>query len=113
MLTPLTVNIDVWIFICTALIGVGGYTLITKQNSAQIRTLGGKVDHIGEKVDDIRMDMKIDQAKVHTNFEHMNEKINRIETDTTIMREKSNELSEAIARIQVKLENIEHGGLNV
>lgn len=111
MLTPLTFNIDVWMFVCTALIGVGGYTLITKQNSAQIKTLSGKVDHIGEKVDDIRMDMKIDQAKVHTNFEHMNEKINRIETDTTIMREKSNDLSEAIAKIQVKLQNIEREGV--
>lgn len=107
MLTPLTVNIDVWIFICTALIGVGGYTLITKQNSLNIKNLGNKVDTIGGKVDDIKTDMKIDQAKVHSNFDHMNEKINRIESDTTITRAQGTMLSEAVAKIQVRLQNIE------
>lgn len=107
MLTPLTVNIDVWIFICTALIGVGGYMLITKQNSSQIKNVGTKVDTIGGKVDEIKIDMKIDQAKVHSNFEHMNEKINRIENDTTITRAQGTMLSEAVAKIQVRLQNIE------
>lgn len=112
MLTPLTVNIDVWIFICTALIGVGGYTLITKQNSAQIKKLSSKVDTIGGKVDEIRTDMKVDQARVHSNFDHMNEKINRIESDTTMIRAQSSVFSESIARIQVRLQILEKGDLN-
>jgi len=109
MLTPLTVNIDVWIFICTALIGVGGYTLITKQNSAQIKNLGNKVDMIGGKVDEIKMDMKIDQAEFHSNFKHMDETMIRIEKDTTITREKTNDLSQAVGKIEVRLQRLENG----
>lgn len=109
-MTPLTFNIDVWIFICTALIGVGGYTLITRQNSAQIKNLGNHVDRIVEKFDDIRMDLKTDQAKTHSNFEHIDKTVTRIEKDTTITREKTNDLSQAVAKIEVRLQRLESGG---
>lgn len=101
MLTPLTSNIELWIFICTALVGVGTYKFITKQNSEQIKALG-------DKFDSMRMDVKVEQATLRGNFERLDDTVNRIEKDTTITREKSNELSQAVARIQVKLETIEN-----
>lgn len=106
MLTQLTANIELWIFAATALIGLGAYKLITKQNSEQIKELSGKFDSM-------RMEVKVDQATMKGNFERLDDAIHRIEKDTAITKEKSNELSQAIARIQVKLENIEHGGISV
>ncbi len=105
MLTQLTSSIEFWIFFTTALIGVGAYKLITKQNSEQIKALG-------DKFDSMRMDVKVDQATMRGNFERLDDTVNRIEKDTTITREKSNELSQAVARIQVKLENIENRSRN-
>lgn len=107
MLTPLTASIEFWMAFATICMLAGAYKLITKQNSEQIKGLGSKVDNIGGKVDDIKTDMKIDQARVHSNFEHMNEKINRIENDTTITRAQGTMLSEAIAKMEIKLQNIE------
>jgi len=114
MITQLTASIEFWIFAVTALIGVGGYTLITKQNSAQIKELSQKTAaqarDISDKLDNMRMEVKVEQATMKGNFERLDDAINRIEKDTAVTKDKSNELSQAIARIQVKLENIENGG---
>jgi hypothetical protein len=88
----------------------GAYKLITKQNSDQIKNLGDHVDRIVEKFDDIRMDLKTDQAKTHSNFEHIDKTVTRIEKDTTITREKTNDLSQAVAKIEVRLHRLENGG---
>jgi hypothetical protein len=103
VLTQLTASIEFWIFAATALIGVGAYKLITKQNTEQIKGLG-------EKLDSMRIEVKVDQATMKGNFDRLDDAIMRIEKDTAITKEKSSELSQAIARIQVKLENIENGG---
>lgn len=107
MLTPLTVNIDVWIFICTALIGVGGYILITKQNSLNIKNLGNKVDTIGGKVEDIKSEMKIEQVRIIEKLNGIHEKANRIEGDTASLRAQGGMLGESIARIEVRVETLE------
>ena len=114
MITQLTASIEFWIFAATALIGVGAYKLITKQNSEQIRELSQKTaaqaKELGEKFDSMRVEVKVDQATMKGNFDRLDNAILRIEKDTAITKEKSNELSQAVARIQVKLENIENGG---
>ena len=100
MLTDITGNIGFVIVFCTIFMGIGAYKFITKQNSDQLKVLG-------DKIDDFRMDTKIEQVKMQGNFEHMNEKQNRIESDTGTTRVQVSALSESVAKIQVRLQNIE------
>lgn len=100
MLTHLTSSTEFWMFFSTAFIGVGAYMLTTKQNSERIKALC-------DKFDNMRMEVKVDQATMSGNLERLDGTVNRIEKDTTITREKTNELSQSVARIQVKLETIE------
>lgn len=107
MLTTLTSDLGFWIIISTVLISIGTYKLLTKQNADANAKNSEQIKELGEKIDNFRVDTKIEQVRMQSNFEHMNEKINRIESDTTVTRAQSNMFSEAIAKMQVKLQNVE------
>jgi outer membrane murein-binding lipoprotein Lpp len=100
MLTSLTGTIEFWIVFSTALIGVGAYKLITKQNSEQIKVLG-------EKIDSFSFEIRLDQVRANENLKTINEKVNRIEGDTTAMRAQGSMFSESIAKMQIRVDNLE------
>lgn len=103
MLTSLTGTIEFWMACCTVLITIGAYWLLTKQNSEKLKELV-------EKFDNVRMEIKVEQVKMQSNFQHMGDTMNRIEKDTTITREKTNDLSQAVGKIEVRLQRLENGG---
>lgn len=107
MITDITANVGFVIFICTALMSIGAYILITKQNSENNAENGKRIQVLGSKIDDFSFEVKLDQAKVNENLSNIKEKVNRIETDTTVMRSHGNASSESIAKIEVRLENLE------
>ena len=107
MLTPLTSDLGFWVVIATILINVGSYKLLTKQNTDSNGENSKQIRQLGEKIDNIGFDIKLDQGEMRSDLKHMNEKINRIESDTAATRAQSNLFSESIAKIQVKMQSIE------
>lgn len=107
MITDITFNIGLIMFFCTALMGIGAYRLITKQNSEANAENGKQILRLGEKIDDFSLETKMEQVKVSENLKTINEKVNRIESDTTAMRSHSRISSESIAKIEIRVENLE------
>lgn len=107
MLTPLTSDLGFWIVIATALINLGSYKLMTKQNTTANGENSKQIRQLSEKVDTVGFDIKLEQGKIQSDLQHMNEKINRIESDTAATRLQSGFFSEAIAKIQVKMQSME------
>lgn len=109
MLTSLTNNLGFWIIFATVLISIGTYKLLTKQNMESNARNSEEIKEIGSKIDSFSMQIKLEQVKMQSNLENLNEKTNRIENDTTMIRAQSNLFSDSIARMQVRLQNLEKG----
>ena len=106
MLTSLTSDLGFWIIFSTALIGVGTYKLLTKQNADANEKNSEQIKKLGEKIDGFSTDIKMEQVRFQSNFEHMNEKINKMGDDMAATRAQSNVFAETISAMQVKLQNI-------
>jgi chromosome segregation ATPase len=104
MMTQFTAQVGFWIFFVTAIMSAGTYKLLTKQHSEQIKELSEKssveIKEIGVKIDRLQGE----QSMVNNNFQHMSDKINRVEHDTTIMRDQMGNFSIDLAKIQAQLE---------
>lgn len=107
MLTPLTSDLGFWIVVATVLINLGSYKLLTKQNTDSNGENSKQIKQLGEKIDNFSFDIRLNQGEMQSELRHLNEKINRIETDTATTRAQSNFFSESIAKIQVKMQGIE------
>lgn len=112
MLTSLTTDLGFWIIFSTVLISIGTYKLLTKQNADANLKNSEQIKELGEKIENFSMDIKLTQVELGANFKNMNEKINKIEGDTAVTRVQSNNFSESIARIEVRLQNVERGRNN-
>lgn len=121
MASDFTNSVQFWLFIVTGLMALGGYKLLTKQNasanaqnSRDIKELGtkidSKIDALGIVTNQALTAIQMEQVKLQSSITNMNEKINRIEHDTTITRAQGNMSSESIARLDVRLNNIENKG---
>ena len=111
MLTEVTGQLSFWILLAGILVSLGSYKLITAQSAEQIKEIikqsADQAKEITTKIDDFRLETKVEQGSVRSDLMHMNEKINRIEQDTAILRAQSTKFSEDIVKTQVKLEVIE------
>ena len=111
MLTSLTSDLGFWIIFATVLINIGTHKLLTKQNVESNARNSAEIKELGAKIDNFSMEIRLEQVRMQSNFENINEKTNKIENDTTMIRAQSNLFSESIARIQVRLQSLEKGDL--
>lgn len=109
MLTSLTSDLGFWIIFSTVLISIGTYKLLTKQNADANLQNSQQIKALGEKIDGFSFEIRLEQVRAHENLKNITEKVNRIENDTTAMRAQSGVFSESIAKIKVKMENLEKG----